>query len=147
MAEEAAFRTIFLIIYIVAIIAEAFLARASTDPTLSDGKEFVLWLRSVAAVLLLFAFYNLVWIARRMWWDASSCPTWRSLFVYIAHYAGFSTAFLVVASLIEANPSHNSQLLGFSCAFLFLLYLVTYHAIWWKPWHRGAISTASATVY
>lgn len=145
--EEAVFRGLHLLVYLVAILAQAFLMRASNDVNLKNGQEFVLWSRAFAGVLVIYALYNVVWMVRRLRWDSSRCPSWRLLTIYTGHYLGFGLVFLGLARFIERHPSPNSHCFGLATAFLFACYLVTYLIIWWKRWHKDAISAAGGPLY
>ena len=146
-SEEAAFRGLHLIVFLAAILAQSFLMRAANDPKLKGGAEFVLWMRSFAYVLLIFSLYNVIWMIRRKWWDSSRCPPWRSLGIYVVHYVWFAALFLCAAQVIESHSSPNLQAAGATAATLFCCYLFSYLMIWWKTWHRDALSAEHRNLY
>lgn len=146
-SEEAAFRGLHLLIFVAAILAQSFLMRASNDPKLKGGAEFILWMRSFACVLLIFSFYNVVWMIRRKWGNSSRCPPWRSLAIYVVHYLWFGGVFLCAAQIIESRGPSNLHVPGVAAAALFFCYLFTYLMIWWKGWHRKALSIEHLNLY
>ncbi len=150
-STAAAFRGVHLLIYVVAVIAHAFLYQPLREELTTESLAF--WCRSFAALLFAYLVYNIVWAIKRALIEMDLIeedrgnPTWDEIKLYIIFYALFVFAFWLYA--LQATTRTDRDLLGHTIATLalFLCYHFGYFMIWWKSWHQGALGMARSPAY
>ena len=148
----AVFRGTMLFIYLIAIILHAFLFQPLRNS--DSSPTFVAkWCSALVSLFLVYALYNVVWACKRILidtgkiFDDRECPYWSELAMYLAHYLFFAVSFCLLSHGITHN-NHDTQVASAAlAAILFATYLVTYFAIWWSKWHRGALTVKPGHLY
>jgi len=142
--QDAWFRFIHLIFYLLAILFQAFLAYACTSSDLQGNEHFFWWARSFGSVLVLYAMYNVVWIVKRWRFDQTGCPKYEESVRCTLFYGGFAAIFLFSESICaQLGIVHPGPLM---CGIWFV-YMSLYFTLWWRVWHSQAFRADANDLY
>lgn len=125
---EAVFRGFHLLPYFGAIVFQAFLTYACTNPELQGDERYFVWQKSFVSVLLWYAAYNAFWIIKRGFFDKINPPTYTQSLLYILFYIIFAAAFGWLLPWLEVRRPETAIWP------LYVLFIVLYLYIW-KGWY------------
>jgi uncharacterized membrane protein YuzA (DUF378 family) len=137
----AFFKAAKLFVYLLAVITQAFLARACTDRNLTTSDSLSMWARTVAVVVGIYALYNLMsWIRKRISPRDSDFanPNLSSFGEYFWFYVVFAGIFVIAALL---KSCFSGALYGPGVCLCFLIYFASYVMLW-RKWFLLALSPA-----
>jgi len=149
--STAGFRGVLLFLYIWSVVAHALLVFPCSEPGITNAQAFYYWLFGFGTVTFTYSLYNVVWFIKiplvRFGYvsDDKEGPDFKNAIKYTVYYFGFSLLSVVLGFVVRGRGLfYGAELLTF---LLFSLYVVTYFVIWWKVWHRPALSVASEQLF
>lgn len=151
-APTAAFRAIHLLLYVIAVILHAFMYQPLRSDRF-DHESLRAWCIAVSSLLIVYIAYNLVWVLKRTMIERAilnedkDCPAWPDLVLYLSHYAFFAVVFAFYAIAGTKRTDRTLAEMAVCAVLLLGAYFLTYFAIWWRRWHRGAIETRYRSLY
>lgn len=142
--EEAAFRFLHLVIFMLSIIFQAFLAYACSTKDVPQDQRYFVWAHCLGLITLCHTVYNGVWIIKwRVVTDYDGPRPMLAAF-YMMYYALFSIVFIFSHHWVPAISTSRPETIiaaAFSC------YIVSYMVMWWKPWHSKAFLSTTWSLY